>query len=83
MLRFTNLVLPNRIKKIELRSFSECSSLQAIVIPPFVKVIDNYAFSGCSQLMNVELPDVLLKEIGNCAFIIALKNDKNHFIRKE
>lgn len=48
-----NVRLPNHLKEIRTRAFTNCSSLKSIVLPNSVEFIGFSAFSGCSSLSEV------------------------------
>lgn len=48
-----NIRLPNHLKEIRTRAFTNCSSLKSIVLPNSVEFIGFSAFSGCSSLSEV------------------------------
>ena len=63
----TGIYLPDDLKTIEKRTFSDCKCLLFITLPSSLENIDKYAFSGCSKLSELTFPKSL-KTIGKCAF---------------
>ena len=53
--------LPEGLKKIREKAFSDCMSLTNVVLPQRLKIIGMRAFHNCSSLTNVELPQGLEK----------------------
>lgn len=60
-------VIPNSVKYIVYRAFSNCSDLSNISIPNSVVSIPDYAFSNCSNLSTAIIPGSV-NSIGKFAF---------------
>ena len=70
MFYYSNLIdvrLPENIKSIGARAFSDCSGLKSISLPEGVTNIGNYAFNYCTGLTSISLPESVTA-IGNYAF---------------
>lgn len=70
MFYYSNLIdvrLPENIKSIGARAFSDCSGLKSISLPEGVTNIGNYAFNYCTGLTSISLPESITA-IGNYAF---------------
>lgn len=52
----TEYIVPEGIKRIGNRCFSNCTSLENITLPNTLKYIDDYAFSDCSSLTSITIP---------------------------
>ena len=53
-----NVMLPSsNLRRIEKRTFQNCSSLTHFWIPPTVEHIENGAFAGCSSLLSLEVSE--------------------------
>eukprot|EP00984_Skeletonema_dohrnii_P033270 scaffold29298_cov152-Skeletonema_dohrnii-CCMP3373.AAC.3 len=59
------VVLHNKVKRIETEAFQRCRSLMRVIMPG-VEVVERWAFNCCEALMVVECGK--LKTIKNCAF---------------
>lgn len=64
---FTQLVMPESLKKIGIEAFRECGGLQSVYIPGNVEEIGLWAFAKCPALETVEIAEGV-KTIGECAF---------------
>jgi hypothetical protein len=53
--KLKDIVLPNNIEIIGIKSFENCTDLEYINIPEKVYEIGSEAFNGCHNLMNVNL----------------------------
>ena len=51
--------LPKNLKKIDVLTFSGCSSLTEIIIPDGVTNIESAAFADCTSLKHIEFPKEL------------------------
>lgn len=72
---FTEIVLPDGLKKIEDESFGCMYRINRISIPEGVEYIGNKAFFGSFDLINVQFPSTL-KYIGERAFYsCSIRND--------
>ena len=65
--RFSNLVLPDRIKRIGHYAFYSCNSMYLQRLPNSLTKIGDYAFDGCSSITVSSFPDGLVS-IGTSAF---------------
>ena len=65
---FTEVVMPDSVKKIGDFAFSYCSALQNVTLSQNLISIGERAFSGCTWLNDIALP-VTLTNIGIGAFI--------------
>ena len=63
----TSVTLPEGLKVIGERAFSECVSLISIELPSTLEAVGNEAFDRCLSLGSISLPDGL-KTVGNGAF---------------
>ncbi len=61
----TNLVIPNSVKSIDSRAFSNCLSLMSVAISDSVTSIGYEAFSDCSRLKSVEIGNGVTHIAGN------------------
>lgn len=61
------VVLPNTIREIEAKAFTDCTWLRSINLPSSLEIIGAWAFHGCVSLTTIALPSSL-KKIGNNAF---------------
>ena len=59
--------LPNSIKLVGKKAFSNCIQLKTVTVYNGVQRIDESAFGGCPSLANVDLPDGIVS-IGKHAF---------------
>ena len=50
-----SIVVPNNVKKIDVRAFAGCSSLTSVTIPNSVISVGKWAFDGCESLTSVIL----------------------------
>ncbi len=67
------VIVPDEIRVIGLRAFSENKIIKKVILPDSVEIIKNYAFEECSNLEEVVIgEESKLKTIGKGAF----KNDK-------
>lgn len=64
---FSEIEIPDTVRKIGMNAFAGCTSLKKVVIPETVTEISSCAFMRCTALTDVELPDTLTA-IGNYAF---------------
>ena len=62
-----NVIIPDSVKKIKLRAFSECEKLEVIRIPNGVTEIEMGTFNRCGNLENVYIPESVVS-IGMYAF---------------
>ena len=62
-----NLVIPNRVTRIEDYAFYGCSGLTSVDVPNSVKSIGEYAFWGCSGLTSLTISNSVMS-IGKSAF---------------
>ncbi|KAL7722690.1 hypothetical protein QTN25_000300 [Entamoeba marina] len=62
-----NIVLSNRLNKINNYCFELCDSLTSIVIPSSIQSIGRYCFDGCFHLQSINIPDTV-NYIGNSCF---------------
>ena len=60
-------VIPDSVKTIGEKAFSECSYLQQVSLPQGILEIEKYAFSGCTGLQEIAIPDSV-ERIGTFAF---------------
>ena len=65
--KLEDVKLPENIKSIGARAFSECGDLKSISIPEGVTAIGDYAFYSCAGLTLMSFP-AGLTTIGNSAF---------------
>ena len=63
----TSVVIPNSVKSVWTRAFSDCSNLTNVTIPDSVTSIENWAFYKCSSLKSVTIPNSMTS-IGTEAF---------------
>lgn len=61
------VTIPNTVKAIGQRAFSDCFALQEVTISEGVDSIEEDAFSGCKSLKSVSIPNSVLR-IGSRAF---------------
>ena len=61
------VTIPESVKSIGNRAFSNCIFLKSIAIPEGVTRIGDSAFTECSQLREVSIPSTITS-IGDCAF---------------
>ena len=57
----TSVSLPESLKTISARTFTNCKSLKAVILPQGLTAIGNSAFSGCSAISSISFPDSLAK----------------------
>ena len=57
----TSVSLPESLKTISARTFTNCNSLKAVILPQGLTAIGNSAFSGCSAISSISFPDSLAK----------------------
>ena len=60
-------IIPDGVKIISSRAFTNCASLTSIDIPSSVTIIEDYAFCCCHGLISVTIPNGVYS-IGNSAF---------------
>ena len=60
-----NTIIPENVKSIGDRAFSECSELKYIEIPEGVTSIGEWAFGGCSSLVNADIPSSVTEIAGH------------------
>ena len=53
---FTNISIPESVKRIGEYAFSQCTNLISISIPDGVTSIGGYAFSACTNLKTITIP---------------------------
>ena len=53
----TEVVIPNKVKRIESRAFELCKRLTSVIIPDSVTSIEKSAFLGCSKLTSMVIPN--------------------------
>ena len=58
----------NKIRELELRTFSYCDRLKEIVLPEGLETIGYNAFDGCSALERIDIP-ASVTYIGEAAFV--------------
>lgn len=51
------VTIPNNVKVIGYRAFSNCSAIQEIILPNSVTKIESQAFSYCKELRKISIPD--------------------------
>lgn len=66
-MKIATVTLPNSLKEIGTRAFSECANLTAIKIPNGVEKIGEGAFSLCRKVTSFRIPNSV-KTIGDRAF---------------
>jgi hypothetical protein len=79
------VILPQRIKKIGIRAFQNCSNLEEVVITPFLEIIGDHAFFNCEKLRTMKwLGYVKVKEyaFGKCPKFRNTVIDEKHFPKK-
>jgi len=59
--------IPESVKNIAVRAFTDCSGLTNVTIPESAMSIGSWAFSNCYSLTNITIPPSVTK-IGNQAF---------------
>ena len=57
MSKLTNVMIPNRVKRIGASAFSGCFSLTSVNIPSGVTTIEYATFYGCSGLTSIAIPN--------------------------
>ena len=60
---FSEIVLPNTLKRIGSQAFEACSEVIYFKIPDSVEIIDSFSFDGCYRMKAITLPEQL-SEIG-------------------
>lgn len=76
------VILPEEIKHIESKAFTNCFNLKKINFPEGLEAVEDNAFMNCGSLTEVTLPKSITK-IGDCAFYnagieqLTLPNPKN------
>lgn len=63
----TAVIIPDSVKKIQLRAFNDCTALTDVKLPRWLRELYLEAFMNCSSLAKIDLPDELEK-IGPNAF---------------
>ena len=66
-IHFTNVILPNSLKKIGHKAFYSCHSLKSVHLPDSVTSIGSMAFYDCVSLKDINIP-ASVKKIGDDAF---------------
>ena len=70
-----NIVIPNGVNEIGIRSFENCNNITSITIPSSVTAIDELAFSKCTNLSSVVIQngvtDIYRRAFADC---ISLKS---------
>lgn len=61
------VILPEEIKHIESKAFTNCFNLKKINFPEGLEAVEDNAFMNCGSLTEVTLPESITK-IGDCAF---------------
>lgn len=51
-----NVILHDKVEKIELAAFCNCKELKSINLPESLLYLEQAAFSGCSSLRKIEVP---------------------------
>ena len=62
-----SVTIPNRVKNIEISTFSSCSKLISVTIPNSVTSIESGVFHSCSNLTSITIPNSVTG-IGTGAF---------------
>lgn len=62
------LVLPDTLKFIGARAFSDCKELHELYLPLGIKILEDGAFSNCPKLQSVYVPESIEK-IGKDCFL--------------
>ncbi len=57
----SSYIIPDIVKKIEDRTFWECTGLTSVTIPESVETIGQSAFAGCTNLIDVIIPNSVTK----------------------
>lgn len=57
------VIMPQGVKTIEARVFTNCIALEEVVLSDGLEKIEAYAFEGCSSLKSIVIPDTV-KSIG-------------------
>ena len=65
--KIKSIKLPNKVKRIETRAFSDCKNLKKITFNKGLKKIGNQAFWKCKNLTSVVIPNSVT-QIGSFAF---------------
>lgn len=65
--KVTFLSLPNTIREIGIKAFSNSSLIERVVLPNKIEFIPQYCFSGCISLKTIEIP-FSVKRIDEGAF---------------
>ena len=63
-----SFTIPNHVRGIEYKSFSDCRKITSVVIPDSVMTIDKAAFQGCIKLEDINIPSSVTS-IGSGSFI--------------
>ena len=58
----------NKIRELELRTFSYCDRLKEIALPEWLEAIGYNAFDGCSALERIDIP-ASVTYVGEAAFV--------------
>ena len=66
-IHFTNVILPNSLKKIGHKAFYSCHSLKNVHLPDSVVTIGSMAFYDCDSLSDIYIP-ASVEKIGDDAF---------------
>lgn len=72
-----SLALPDTLKSIEPRAFSQCSLIEQVALPDGLQTIGEYAFSECAALQKIVIPDsvqgVLDNTFRECSSLVYAK----------
>ena len=55
--RITSVTVPGTVKRIGVRAFADCNSLEHVSLCEGIEAIDSNAFTGCKKLRHITYPD--------------------------
>lgn len=74
--QITTIKISYGIKKINYKTFYNCTSLINITMPSSITSIENSAFSGCTSLVSITLPNSVTtignNALGNCTSLVSI-----------